>query len=107
MAHPQADDTAAPLIGGAGFHGPADGHGRVTIGYGLIPAVRGLGFAAEALRALLEHALIHGAAGVDGDAGLANVASQRVMAAAGMTLVREDDRLRYYAVTWARDAATS
>ncbi|WP_330299431.1 GNAT family N-acetyltransferase [Streptomyces sp. NBC_00503] len=94
-------------IGGAGFHGPADAHGRVSIGYGLIPAVRGLGFAAEALRALLEHARSHGAAGADGDTDLANVASQRVMAAAGMTLVREDDRLRYYAATWARAAESS
>lgn len=94
-------------IGGAGFHGPADDHGRVAIGYGLIPAVRGLGFAAEALRALLDHARSHGAAGADGDTALANTASQRVMAAAGMALVREDDRLRYYAVTWVRAAESS
>ncbi|GHB73862.1 hypothetical protein GCM10010347_50100 [Streptomyces cirratus] len=87
-------------VGGAGFHGPADARGRVTVGYGLIPAARGHGYAAEALRGLLEHARRHGARGVDGDTDLANSASQRVMAAAGMRCVREDGRLRYYAVSW-------
>ncbi|WP_330261429.1 GNAT family N-acetyltransferase [Streptomyces sp. NBC_00539] len=87
-------------IGGAGFHGPADARGRVTVGYGLVPAARGLGYAAEALRGLLEHARRHGARGVDGDTDLTNTASQRVMAAAGMRCVRQDGRLRYYAASW-------
>ncbi|WP_406386701.1 GNAT family N-acetyltransferase [Streptomyces sp. NBC_00211] len=39
-------------IGGAGFHGPADAAGVVTVGYGLVPAARGRGHPAEALRAL-------------------------------------------------------
>ncbi|MFI6148663.1 GNAT family N-acetyltransferase [Streptomyces sp. NPDC051109] len=88
------------LIGGAGFHGPADGQGRVTVGYGLVPAARGLGYAAEALRALLEHARAHGAVSVSGDTGRENTASQHVMAAAGMIPVGEDERLLYYAVSW-------
>ncbi|MFJ9076159.1 GNAT family N-acetyltransferase [Streptomyces sp. NPDC102278] len=87
-------------IGGAGFHGPANAAGRVTVGFGLIPAARGRGYAAEALRALLDHARAHGARGVDGDADRENVASQRVMAAAGMRFLREDDRLCHHAVTW-------
>ncbi|MEV6570730.1 GNAT family N-acetyltransferase [Streptomyces sp. NPDC051577] len=74
--------------------------GGVTVGFGLIPAARGRGYAAEALRALLDHARAHGARGVDGDADRENVASQRVMAAAGMRFLREDDRLRHHAVTW-------
>ncbi|KMO98518.1 GNAT family N-acetyltransferase [Streptomyces roseus] len=88
-------------IGGAGFHGPADAAGVVTVGYGLVPAARGHGYAAEALRALLGHARAHGASGAAGDADRENTASHRVMAAAGMRLVGEDERLRYYAVTWA------
>ncbi|MFF3862502.1 GNAT family N-acetyltransferase [Streptomyces sp. NPDC002209] len=88
-------------IGGAGFHGPADAAGVVTVGYGLIPAARGRGYAAEALRALLGHARAHGASGAAGDADRENAASHRVMAAAGMRLVGEDERLRYYAVSWA------
>ncbi|WP_406185704.1 GNAT family N-acetyltransferase [Streptomyces sp. NBC_01006] len=87
-------------IGGAGFHGPADAAGVVTVGYGLIPAARGRGYAAEALRALLGHARAYGATGAAGDAGRENAASHRVMAAAGMRLVGEDERLRYYGVTW-------
>ncbi|MFD8985191.1 GNAT family N-acetyltransferase [Streptomyces sp. NPDC059564] len=89
------------LIGGAGFHGPPGADGRVTVGYGLVPAARGHGYATEALRALLEHARRHGAAGVAGDTDRENTGSQRVMAAAGMRPVGEDARLRYYAVTWA------
>ncbi|MET9958698.1 GNAT family N-acetyltransferase [Streptomyces sp. NPDC006326] len=100
------DDGVA--IGGAGFHGPADAHGVVTIGYGLVPAARGRGYATEALRALLDHAREHGARGVAGDADRENTASQRVMAAAGMRLVHEDELLRHYAVSWAApDAASS
>ncbi|MQY08525.1 GNAT family N-acetyltransferase [Actinomadura macrotermitis] len=91
----RADGAA---IGGAGFHGPPDEHGDVTVGYGLIPAVRGHGYAAEALRGLLALAGERGARRVLGDTARDNVASQRVMTAAGMRLVREEDGLRYYAV---------
>ncbi|MFE9632515.1 GNAT family N-acetyltransferase [Streptomyces sp. NPDC006463] len=84
-------------IGGAGFHGPADARGRVTVGYGLIRSARGRGYATEALRALLDHARKHGATAVLGDTDLENTASQRVMEAVGMRLLREDGRLRYYA----------
>lgn len=92
-------------IGGAGFHGPPpDPDGRVGIGYGLVPEARGRGYAAEALRALLDHAREHGASAVDGDADRENVASHRVMAAAGMRWVREDERLVYYTASWAPDA---
>jgi RimJ/RimL family protein N-acetyltransferase len=92
------DDGQA--IGGLGFHGPAGPDGSVTIGYGLIPSARGRGYAGEALRALLALAQARGISRVQGDADVDNVASQRVMTAAGMALVAEDDRLRYYAITW-------
>ncbi|MFF3018030.1 GNAT family N-acetyltransferase [Streptomyces sp. NPDC057939] len=100
----RADGT---VIGGAGFHGPADGTGRVTIGYGLVPAARGRGHATEALRALVEHARRHGATAVLGDTDRGNTASRRVMAAAGMRLVGEDARLAHYAVTWTPAADSS
>ncbi|MEV7413810.1 GNAT family N-acetyltransferase [Streptomyces sp. NPDC089919] len=94
----RADGAA---IGGLGFHGPADEEGSVTIGYGLIPAVRGQGYAAEALRALVGLARELGARSVRGDTSHDNIASQRVMAAAGLELIGEDDQLRYYEVSWA------
>ncbi|MFB7372297.1 GNAT family N-acetyltransferase [Streptomyces sp. NPDC056222] len=90
--------TDGAAVGGIGFHGPPDDERFVTVGYGLIPDVRGLGYAAEALRALLELAREQGVAGAKGDADLANVASQRVMEAAGMRYAGEDERVRYYRV---------
>ncbi|MBO2466060.1 GNAT family N-acetyltransferase [Actinomadura violacea] len=93
-------------IGGAGFHGAPDDEGAVTIGYGLIEAARGHGYAAETLRELLRFARAAGAARVKGDTDRGNVASQRVMAAAGMRLVAEDDELRYYELGWPEPAVT-
>lgn len=83
-------------VGGIGFHGPPDELGVATIGYGLVPSVRGKGYAAEALRAVLEIARVAGAAGVKGDADLDNPASHRVMEAAGMPCVAEDEKLRHF-----------
>ena len=83
-------------VGGIGFHGPPDEIGVATIGYGLVPGARGKGYASEALRALLEVARQAGAAGVKGDADLDNPASHRVMEAAGMPCVAEDDKLRHF-----------
>ncbi|MFD7326775.1 GNAT family N-acetyltransferase [Streptomyces sp. NPDC059875] len=90
--------TDGAAVGGIGFHGPPDDERFVTVGYGLIPEVRGLGYATEALRALLDLAREQGVAGARGDADLANVASQRVMEAAGMRYAGEDERVRYYRV---------
>ncbi|MFE0422412.1 GNAT family N-acetyltransferase [Streptomyces sp. NPDC058953] len=87
-------------IGGVDFHGPADETGGATVGYGLIPSARGRGYATEALRAVLAHARAIGISRVKGDADHANIASQQVMTAAGMRLVGEDHRVRYYETTW-------
>lgn len=83
-------------VGGIGFHGPPDEIGVATVGYGLLPQVRGNGYASEALRALVEVARVAGAAGVKGDADLTNPASHRVMEAAGMRCVAEDEKLRHF-----------
>ncbi|MFJ8739626.1 GNAT family N-acetyltransferase [Embleya sp. NPDC127516] len=92
------DDGRA--IGGLGFHGAPDADGTVTVGYGLIPDAQGHGYATEALRELLRLARAAGAARVLGDTARENVASQRVMAAVGMRLTKEDADLRHYAITW-------
>ncbi|MEV0402277.1 GNAT family N-acetyltransferase [Actinoallomurus sp. NPDC050550] len=89
----------------SGFHRPPDQNGTVTIGYGLIPSVRGQGYAAEALRGILAFAEANGVTHVKGDADLDNIASQRVMMAAGMRQTGEDDRVKYYETAWT-DAAT-
>lgn len=88
------------VVGGIGFHGAPDGRGHVTIGYGLVPSVRGKGYASEALRALLRFARERGVACVHGDTDLDNTASQHVMTAAGMRFVKQDERLKHYRVDW-------
>jgi ribosomal-protein-alanine N-acetyltransferase len=45
------------LIGESGFHGPPNGRGTIEVGYSIIPAYRGRGFATEATRALIGAAL--------------------------------------------------
>ncbi|GCD94774.1 GNAT family N-acetyltransferase [Embleya hyalina] len=91
-------------IGGMGFHGVPDESGTVTIGYGLIEAVRGRGYATEALRELLRFARAAGVHRVVGDTAHDNVASQHVMAAVGMRLVKEEAGLRHYAIEWSPGA---
>jgi RimJ/RimL family protein N-acetyltransferase len=92
-------------IGGIGFHGAPDGNGRVTIGYGLSPSVRGNGYASEALRALLTLARARGVTRVDGDTTHDNLASQHVMTAAGLRLTAEDEQLKYYTIDWSAASA--
>lgn len=88
------------VIGGVGFHGPVDGNGSVTIGYGLIPSARGNGYASEALRGLLLFARSRGVIRVKGDADHDNIASQHVMTAAGMRPAGQDGRVKYFEITW-------
>jgi RimJ/RimL family protein N-acetyltransferase len=88
-------------IGGVGFHATPDNNGSVTIGYGLIPSVHGNGYASEALRALLDFAREVGVSSVHGDTNHDNISSQRVMTAAGMRLIAEDEKLKYYTIDWA------
>ncbi|MFD6990814.1 GNAT family N-acetyltransferase [Streptomyces sp. NPDC059943] len=87
-------------VGGVDFHGPPDDSGAVTIGYGLVPDVRGLGYASEALRGLLLFARSSGVTSVRGDTDHDNTGSQHVMAAAGMRLIADDGRLKFYEIAW-------
>jgi RimJ/RimL family protein N-acetyltransferase len=96
-------------IGGLGFHGPPDTNGSVTVGYGVIPSAQGRGYASEALRELLLFARTHGVTCVKGDADHDNIASHHVMLAAGMRSAGQDERVRYFEMTWsdATPASTS
>ncbi|MEU3194659.1 GNAT family N-acetyltransferase, partial [Streptomyces sp. NPDC006992] len=86
-------------IGGIGLNRVSGAADAVTVGYGLNASARGKGYATEALRALLAFAWSQGVARVEADADLDNLASQHVMAAAGMRPVGEDHRVRYFAAT--------
>jgi ribosomal-protein-alanine N-acetyltransferase len=76
------------LIGETGFHGPPDGSGTVEVGYSIVPDYRGQGFAFEATRALIDHALARPDVSRITAACLEdNVASLRVLEKLGMHLV--------------------
>ncbi len=48
------------VIGAGGFKGPPDSEGMVEIGYGIVPAFEGRGFATEVARALVDYARASG-----------------------------------------------
>jgi RimJ/RimL family protein N-acetyltransferase len=90
------DDGLA--IGGVGFHGPPV-DGLVEIGFDLVPAARGQGYAAESVRVLSRWALARDeVTTVVGRTEPDNVASQRVMESAGFVRVPgpEGEMLSYH-----------
>jgi len=87
--------TDGHAVGGIGFKGRPEG-GSVEIGYGLVPSARGLGYATEAVMALLDVAGEQGVSRVVADTALDNVASQRTLVRAGFRFAGRDDELRRY-----------
>ena len=79
-------------VGGIGFFGAPDAHGVVEVGYGLVAAARGTGYATEALTAAVHLAFARGAAAVIADTTDDNVASQRVLEKAGFRKEWHRDR---------------
>jgi ribosomal-protein-alanine N-acetyltransferase len=76
------------LIGETGFHGPPDASGTVEVGYSIVPAYRGLGFAAEATRALIRDSLARpGIRRITAECLDDNHASLRVLEKLGMRQV--------------------
>jgi RimJ/RimL family protein N-acetyltransferase len=87
------------VIGGIGFHAPPDDLGEVSIGFGIVPVARQRGFAREALAALLEWALQQPEVRtVHADTDLVNLASQRVLLAAGMRLAADEGDRKVYEI---------
>ncbi len=83
------------VIGGAGFHGPPVG-GEVEIAYAVVPSARGLGYATEAVRALVAFAAAFGVQSVSAVIAANNVVSQRVARAAGFQLAGPEGTLVRY-----------
>jgi RimJ/RimL family protein N-acetyltransferase len=87
------------VIGGIGFHAPPDELGELSVGFGIVPAARRRGYAAEALRALLTWALQQPEVrSVHADTDLVNLASQRVLVAAGMRLAADEGDRKVYEI---------
>ncbi|MGW1621191.1 GNAT family N-acetyltransferase [Streptomyces sp. NPDC002172] len=80
-------------VGGMGFHSVPDEEGRVEIGYDLVEAARGHGYATEALRALADWALARDdVRTLFATVETANTASQAVVTRAGFGKVGEGER---------------
>lgn len=71
--------TSPTLVAAAGFLGPPDVGGTAEIGYSVIPEATGLGFATEAVRALLRWAKGNGATRIIAHTTQANEASVAVL----------------------------
>lgn len=83
-------------IGGIGFFTTPDAGGSVEVGYGLVAAARGRGFATEALRAMTALAFAHGALNVIADTAIDNLRSQQVLGRAGFSESRRTEALVFY-----------
>jgi len=83
-------------VGGIGFFGPPDADGAVEVGYGLVPAVRGRGFASAALTQAIAIAFEHGVRVVRADTDPANLPSSRVLERAGFRELPTSDGLRHF-----------
>jgi RimJ/RimL family protein N-acetyltransferase len=89
---------SGPAVGGISFFGPPDDEGVVEFGFALVPAVRGNGYATEAVRQALHVAADGGARIARAEAPLDNAAAQRVLERAGMIeCVRGPEAVMYEA----------
>lgn len=86
------------VVGGVGFKGRPTGD-VVEIGYGLVPSARGHGYAAEAVRQLMQVAAVEGVTTIRADTELDNVASRRTLESAGFHQVGVDSELHHYEAT--------
>jgi RimJ/RimL family protein N-acetyltransferase len=90
----QADGTA---IGDAGFHGPPSADGELEVGYAIVPAVRGMGLAGEAVELLIAWARRQpGVLAITARVDPGNAASERLLARLGFALDGERDGLRRF-----------
>ncbi|MDN3296679.1 GNAT family N-acetyltransferase [Streptomyces ficellus] len=84
-------------VGGIGFHAAPDAEGQAEIGYDLVEAARGQGYATEALRALADWAFTHPEVTVlRATVDRGNTPSHGVVTRAGFTeAAATDDGIRY------------
>ena len=78
------------LIGSAGFIDVPDDEQRLEMGYHLVPAYRGQGYATEAARGLLDLAFAQGVRLVQAECDRENAASIRVLQRLGMLCTGRD-----------------
>ncbi len=85
------------VVGGVGFHGAPDEHGRAEIGYGIAASVRGQGIATAALAQLRALPALSGVTAFVAHTDPGNPASQRVLERNGFVRDGVDDEgLRWH-----------
>ena len=89
--------VSGQTIGTAGFYGPPDESGQVTIGYGLVDQEWGNGYGTHAVTGLIEICRGNGAVtAIVADTDLDNIASQRVLEKNGFERVRTTEEYCYF-----------
>jgi RimJ/RimL family protein N-acetyltransferase len=92
--------THGRTIGSAGFYGPPDRTGQVTIAYGMVESERGRGYGTEAVAGLVGVCRAHGGVtAVNADTDRGNIASQRVLEKNGFIRVRTSDDHCFFRLT--------
>ena len=85
------------IIGTAGFFGPPDEAGEVTIGYGMVEPEWGQGYGTAAVAQLIEICRAHGGlSAINADTDLDNIGSQRVLEKNGFERVRSTETQHYF-----------
>ena len=91
--------ASATTVGTIGFFGPPESDGVVMVGYGLVGAAHGQGYATEALQAIVRLALADPRVQwIEADPDRDNEASHRVLEKAGFTIQREEGNARWYSI---------
>jgi len=91
---PRADGL---VVGTIGFFGPPSTDGELMVGYGLVPAARGHGYATEALRALAGYGLAQpGVRRILAETDLDNTASHGVLAKSGFVRTHTTETSAWY-----------
>ena len=86
-------------VGTIGFFGPPDDTGTVMVGFGLVEAVRGQGYATEALRGLVAFAWAQPAVlTIKADSLHHNTAAHGVLEKAGFSRTHATDDAYWYAL---------
>lgn len=89
--------THGRVIGTAGFFGPPDESGEVTIGYGMVEPEWGNGYGTAAVAGLIWVCRDSGkVTAINADTDLDNYASQRVLEKNGFARVRSTGQLHYF-----------
>lgn len=85
------------VIGSAGFFGPPDADGEVTIGYGMVEPEWGQGYGTQAVARLVEICRAHGGVtAINADTDPDNIGSQRVLEKNGFKHVRTTSKQCFF-----------